>query len=196
VVAIGAIGAAVVYFRRGGTVGGLAKTISENKDKIKSVVNALPLTDAQKAKLEGVVDNPSSVLPPQATQMISQASAAIASVKSSLPPQALEVVNSVQKSVEQKVAVKLGIRPDEDLEAPSSPAPHSSSPAPSSSSLAHSSSLAPSSSPAPTTVVVNSPATLLNVAITPEHLRVIQEYDAAAAAAAAKKSEPAAAPTN
>jgi hypothetical protein len=174
-----------VYFRRGGTVAGLTKTISENKDKIKSVVAALPLTDAQKAKLDGAIDNPSSVLPPQATQLISKASATIASVKSSLPPQALEVVNSVQKSVEQKVAAKLGIQPDEDLEAPSSPAP--------SSSLAPSSSPAPSSSLAPSAIHEphhSSPpsavSTLLSVSITAEQLRILQEHDAAAA----KKTEP------
>jgi len=102
-----------VYFRRGGTIGGLAKTISENKDKIKGVVAALPLTDAQKAKLDGAIDNPSSLLPPQATQLISQASATIDSVKSSLPPEALAVVNSIQKRAETAVKSKLGIAEDD-----------------------------------------------------------------------------------
>jgi hypothetical protein len=78
-VAVGVLGIALIaggiyYFKNGGSVKGLVKKFEENKETIKkvtgSVADLLPLSEEQKKKIDTAIDNPSSVLPPQAQQIL------------------------------------------------------------------------------------------------------------------------------
>jgi hypothetical protein len=74
-VALGVIGVAlvvgaVVYFRKGGSIAGLAEKVKANKGLITKAASMLPLTDEQKAKVNAAVNDPTSLLPEQAQQAI------------------------------------------------------------------------------------------------------------------------------
>jgi len=69
-IGVALLGAAVVYFKKGGTLSGLKKKIEENKDAIKGAVDMLPLSEEQKAKLDKAIHDPTSVLPAQAQDAI------------------------------------------------------------------------------------------------------------------------------
>lgn len=70
---LGALAYTVNHFRKGGSVGGLISNIKSQKGAIAKAANMLPLSDAQKAKLNAAIDNPESVLPPEAQQVIAVA---------------------------------------------------------------------------------------------------------------------------
>lgn len=70
---LGALAYTVNHFRKGGSVGGLISNIKSQKGAIAKAANMLPLSDAQKAKLNEAIDNPESVLPPEAQQAIAVA---------------------------------------------------------------------------------------------------------------------------
>ena len=70
---LGALAYTVNHFRKGGSVGGLINDIKSQKGAITKAANMLPLSDAQKAKLNAAIDNPESVLPPEAQQAIAVA---------------------------------------------------------------------------------------------------------------------------
>jgi hypothetical protein len=70
IVGIAAVAYAVNHFRKGGTVGGLVNNIKAQKGAIAKAANMLPMTEAQKAKLNAAIDNPESILPPEAHQAI------------------------------------------------------------------------------------------------------------------------------
>jgi hypothetical protein len=63
---IGAIGFAVNYMRKGGTLKGLFGLAMANADKAKGLINDLPLTAEQKAAL----NNPTSLLPAEAQALV------------------------------------------------------------------------------------------------------------------------------
>jgi hypothetical protein len=84
-VAVGVLGivliaGAIIYFRNGGTLGGLVNKIKENKETIQkiagNVTSALPISDEQKKAITGALADPLSVLPAEAQKIAGQAVAA------------------------------------------------------------------------------------------------------------------------
>ena len=84
-VAVGVLGivliaGAIIYFRNGGTLGGLMNKIKENKETIEkiagNVTSALPISDEQKKAITGALADPLSVLPAEAQKIAGQAVAA------------------------------------------------------------------------------------------------------------------------
>lgn len=65
-----AVGFAVNYFRKGGTVAGFMKEIESKKEEIKKVASMLPLSEEHKAKLDKALADPSSLLPVEAQKMV------------------------------------------------------------------------------------------------------------------------------
>ena len=57
---LGALAYTVNHFRKGGSVGGLISNIKSQKGAIAKAANMLPLSDAQKAKLNAAIDNPAT----------------------------------------------------------------------------------------------------------------------------------------
>jgi hypothetical protein len=89
-VAVGVLGVAlvagaVVYFKKGGSVSGLVQKVKENKGLITKAANMLPLTEEQKAKVDAAVNDPTSLLPEQAQQIIQHAKELPAQAIASLP---------------------------------------------------------------------------------------------------------------
>ena len=75
IVGLGAIVGVVAYMRKGGTIGGLINKVKENKENIAKFANALPISEADKAKLNKAMDDPSSILPSEAQAALAQAKA-------------------------------------------------------------------------------------------------------------------------
>lgn len=75
IVGLGAIAGVVAYMRNGGTIGGLINKVKENKGAIAKFANALPISEADKAKLNKTIDDPSSILPSEAQTALAQAKA-------------------------------------------------------------------------------------------------------------------------
>ena len=139
IVGLGAIGGAIAYFRGGGTVGGFLKKVEAQKGAIGQFANALPISAEQKAKLNKVIDDPTSVLPPQATALLEkaeglkeQALAANQSIVQMLPPSIAEavvaketaLVHPIQEQVHQKIEAVQSFAPapvGESLEAIQAP---------------------------------------------------------------------------
>lgn len=112
IVGVGALAYVVNHFRKGGSVGDLVSNIKAQKGAITKAASMLPLTEEQKAKLNSAVDNPSSVLPPEAQQAIAIAQnanaykqQAIASLPiSDAQKEALSTtVQSIQTQVQQRI---------------------------------------------------------------------------------------------
>ena len=72
IVGLGAAAGAVAYFRKGGTIGGFLNKVKANQGAMTQFANALPISEAQKARLTGAIADPSSVLPEQAQAAIHQ----------------------------------------------------------------------------------------------------------------------------
>ena len=74
------IAGAIIYFRNGGTLGGLVNKIKENKETIEkiagNVTSVLPISDEQKKAITGALADPLSVLPAEAQKIAGQAVAA------------------------------------------------------------------------------------------------------------------------
>lgn len=115
VVALGAIGGAVAYFRGGGTLGGFLSKVKEHKGDLAKFANALPISAEQKAKLTGAIADPSSLVPAQAQEALAQAQAKVEELKgqaeaakqslvSVLPPQLAEVVSAKEAELKAQVA--------------------------------------------------------------------------------------------
>jgi len=123
VVAIGAIGGAVAYFRGGGTLGGFIAKVKEQKGAITQFANALPISAEQKAKLNKAIEEPSSLVPEQlrekAEGLKEQALAANQSVIQMLPSsiaaavteKQAALVHTVQEKVLEKKAELLSFAP-------------------------------------------------------------------------------------
>ena len=111
IVAIGAIGGAIAYFRKGGTVGGFISKVKEQKGAITQFANALPISAEQKAKLNKVIEEPTSLVPQQVLEKVEglkeQALQANQSVIQMLPPSVAAVVTEKQAALVQKVEEKL-----------------------------------------------------------------------------------------
>jgi hypothetical protein len=67
---LGALAYTVNHFRKGGSVTGLISNIKAQKGAITKAASMLPINDAQKAKLNDAIDNPESILPPEAQQAV------------------------------------------------------------------------------------------------------------------------------
>jgi len=132
IVGLGAIGGAIAYFRGGGTVGGFLKKVEAQKGAITQFANALPISAEQKAKLNKVIDDPTSVLPPQATALLEKAEGLKEQVNQSivqmLPASIAEavlaketaLVHQIQEQVHQKIEAVQSFAPvpvDKSLEA-------------------------------------------------------------------------------
>jgi hypothetical protein len=118
IVGIGAIGAGIAYMRNGGSVKGLVAKVEANKGAISQFTNALPISAEQKAKIQGAIADPSSLVPSQVTAVLEQAEglkeqalAAQQSVLQVLPPSVAEAVlakeAAIHKLVQEQVKQKL-----------------------------------------------------------------------------------------
>jgi hypothetical protein len=114
VAGVGAIAAAVIYLRRGGTVGGLFQAVKSQRGNIKRLANALPISEEQKAKLGRAIDAPTTALPTQVTEVLEKgealrerAIAANQSVIQMLPPSVGSVVAAKQTEIAQHVQEKV-----------------------------------------------------------------------------------------
>lgn len=115
-IAIAGLAYAIHYFRSGGTVSGLVNKIKENKETLTKVANILPISDADKAKMQAVINDPGSV-----TQVVEQyTDRAIASlpISESQKTQLTSVVNSVKAKVVQRVESAFEQKPEEEINAP------------------------------------------------------------------------------
>jgi uncharacterized membrane protein len=119
VVGIGAIAGAVAYFRGGGTVGGFMAKIKSQKGALTQFANALPISEAQKAKLTGAIADPTSLIPEEQRAQAEQAKAKLEeltahaqqakeSVLHVLPPSIAEAVRAKEDAVtkQAKAAVQ------------------------------------------------------------------------------------------
>jgi hypothetical protein len=115
-IAIAGLAYAIHYFRSGGTVSGLVNKIKENKETLTSVANILPISDADKAKMQAVINDPGSI-----TQVVEQyKDRAIASlpISESQKTQLTSVVNSVKAKVVQRVESAFEQKPEEEINSP------------------------------------------------------------------------------
>lgn len=135
IVALGAVGGAVAYFRKGGSVSGLMKKVEENKGAMTQFANALPISAENKAKLTGAIADPTSLLPPeaqakaaelqaqaqeafekakaQAEALQAQASAMNQSVLAVLPPQLASVIQAKQDELKGQATAMLQAKKEE-----------------------------------------------------------------------------------
>jgi len=109
-VAVGVLGialivGAIIYFRNGGTVGGLVKKFEENKETIKkvtgSVADLLPLSKEQKDKIDATIDSPVSILPPEVQRVAGQVSAVAEKAKEYKE----QIIAALPVSAEQKAEI-------------------------------------------------------------------------------------------
>jgi hypothetical protein len=130
-VGIGAIGGAIAYFRKGGSVKGLMAKIEENKGAMTQFANALPISAENKAKLTGAIADPTSLLPPEAKEaaekaraqvealqaqaqgVVAQAQAMNQSVLAALPPQLASVIQAKQDQLQTHVTSVIQAKQDE-----------------------------------------------------------------------------------
>jgi len=139
VVAIGAIGGAIAYFRGGGTVGGFIGKMKEQKGAITQFANALPISAEQKAKLNKAIEEPTSLIPTQVLEKVEglkeQALAANQSVIQMLPSSIAAVVTEKQEALVHTVQEKIQEKINEKKEALLSFAPVAVEPTPVSENL-------------------------------------------------------------
>jgi len=131
IVGIGAIGGAVAYFRKGGSVKGFMAKIEENKGAMAQFANALPISAENKAKLTGAIADPTSLLPPEAKEaaekaraqvealqaqaqgVVAQAQAMNQSVLAALPPQLASVIQAKQDQLGAQVTSVIQAKQEE-----------------------------------------------------------------------------------
>lgn len=135
IVGLGAVGGAVAYFRKGGSVAGLMKKVEENKGSLAQFANALPISAENKAKLTGAIADPTSLLPPevqakaaelqaqaqgafekakaQAEALQSQAQAMNQSVLAVLPPQLSSVIQAKQDELKAQATAAIQAKKEE-----------------------------------------------------------------------------------
>jgi len=114
IVGLGAIAGVIAYIRKGGTIGGLINKVKENKENIAKFANALPISEADKAKLNKAIDDPSSILPSQAQAALAQAEALKAqaiqanqSLIQALPPSIGAALTEKQNAILSQVQVQM-----------------------------------------------------------------------------------------
>ena len=107
IVGLGAIGGAIAYFRGGGTLGGFIGKIKEQKGAISQFANALPISAEQKAKLNKVIEEPTSLVPKEVLEkaegLQAQALQANQSVIQMLPSSIANVVIEKQAALVHQV---------------------------------------------------------------------------------------------
>ena len=120
-VAVGVLGivliaGAIIYFRNGGTLGGLMNKIKENKETIEkiagNVTSALPISDEQKKAITGALADPLSVLPAEAQKIAGQAVAAagqVAAVAGKAQELKSQAIDALPISDEQKAMLTAAI---------------------------------------------------------------------------------------
>ena len=120
-VAVGVLGivliaGAIIYFRNGGTLGGLVNKIKENKETIQkiagNVTSALPISDEQKKAITGALADPLSVLPAEAQKAAAQAVAAagqVAAVAGKAQELKSQAIDALPISDEQKAMLTAAI---------------------------------------------------------------------------------------
>jgi len=128
IVGLGAVGGAIAYFRKGGSIAGLMKKVEENKGAMSQFANALPISAENKAKLTGAIADPTSLLPPeaqakaqevfekakaQAEALQAQAQAMNQSVLAVLPPQLSSVIQAKQDEFKAQSTAMLQAKKEE-----------------------------------------------------------------------------------
>ena len=175
VVAIGALLFTINHFRKGGSVSGLIKKVESQKDAIAQAANLLPISEAEKQKLTAAINDPTSILPPEAQQVVSIAQnanvykqQAIAALPLTETQKAAltNSVNSLQAAAVQHVQqTSVGAALTSLIQPPVAPSP------------AHASSVLtpePSLSFAP--VPVPTPSEPIHIAISPEDVAAVQAF--------------------
>lgn len=107
IVGLGAVAGAVAYFRKGGSVGGFLNKVKANQGAMTQFANALPISEAEKAKLTGAIADPSSLLPEQAQAAVGQAQAAIHQVQGQAQA-AVGQAHAIQAQVLQVLPPSIG----------------------------------------------------------------------------------------
>jgi hypothetical protein len=163
VAAIGALLFTINHFRKGGSVSGLIKKVESQKDAIAQAANLLPISEAEKQKLKTAINDPTSILPPEAQQVVSIAEnanvykqQAIAALPlTEIQKAALtNSINSLQAEAVQRVQqTSVGAALTSLIQPSVAPAPASV--------------LAPAPAPAPASVLALAPASVLALAPAP-----------------------------
>ena len=119
IVGLGAIGGAIAYFRGGGTMGGFIGKIKEQKGAITQFANALPISAEQKAKLNKVIEDPTSLVPKEVLEkaegLKEQALQANQSVIQMLPSSVASVVAEKQAALVHQVQETISEKKEELL---------------------------------------------------------------------------------
>ena len=104
-----AVGFAINHFRKGGTVAGLMKEVESKKEELKKVASMLPLSEDQKAQLDKVISDPSSLLPAEAKKMVESVKQVKEQVVDALPisKEQKAQLNTVIDSLPQKLVEKV-----------------------------------------------------------------------------------------
>jgi len=111
IVGLVAIGGAVAYFRGGGTAAGFLNKVKEQKGALTQFANALPISEAEKAKLKGAIADPTSLIPEAQRAQLEQAKAKLEELKGNalekveeLKGQALQAQESILQVLPSSVA--------------------------------------------------------------------------------------------
>ena len=171
IVGIAAIGGAIAYFRGGGTVGGFISKVKEQKGAITQFANALPISAEQKAKLNKVIEEPTSLVPQQVLEKVEglkeQALQVNNSVIQMLPSSVAAVVTEKQAALVHHVQEKVLEKVQEKKEALLSFAPVPLEPTPASINETADLPPAPANSPV---------ADVVHVAISAEQVELVKEF--------------------
>lgn len=106
IVGLGAIAGVVQYMRKGGTIGGLINKVKDNKENIAKFANALPISEADKAKLNKAMDDPSSILPSEAQAALAQAKAQAEAYKAQAIQANQSLIQALPPSIGSALAEK------------------------------------------------------------------------------------------
>ena len=106
IVGLGAAAGGVAYFRKGGSVSGLMDKINSGKGTLTQLANALPISEAQKAKLTGAIADPSSLLPEQAQSAIHQVQGQAQAVLHQVQEKAQAAIGKAEALKEQAHAIQ------------------------------------------------------------------------------------------
>jgi len=182
VVAIGALLFTINYFRKGGSVSGFIKKVESQKDAIAQAANLLPISEAEKQKLNAAINDPTSLLPPEAQQAVTIAEnanvykqQAIAALPLTETQKAAltNSVNSLQAAAVQHVQqTSVGAAVVSLIQPPVAPAP---APAPAS-SVTSASVLTPEPSLSFAPVPVPALSEPIHIAISPEDVAAVQAF--------------------
>ena len=106
VVGLGAVAGAVAYFRNGGTLGGFMNKLKSQKGAMTQFANALPISEAQKAKLTGAIADPSSLIPEAQRAQLQQAQAKVEELTAQAQQAKESVLHALPPSIADAVRAK------------------------------------------------------------------------------------------